>query len=171
MAPHNTHWPVDRHNLLPRLLDELNAALSEEWLSYYQYWMSARMVEGDHVDELRQELERAADDERQHADMLAERVTALGGVVPTTPAEWYRYARCTYDTPTQFSADYLLRMIKVGRQCARRRYDDIIRLTEGKDPVTNHLAHYLLESETEHIDALTQLLSDATVARRLANPA
>ncbi len=28
------------------LIDQLNAALSEEWLAYYQYWVGALVVEG-----------------------------------------------------------------------------------------------------------------------------
>ena len=31
---------------LPRLIGELNAALSEEWLAFYQYWIGAQVVEG-----------------------------------------------------------------------------------------------------------------------------
>ena len=31
---------------VPRLLDNLNAALSEEWLAYYQYWIGSLVVEG-----------------------------------------------------------------------------------------------------------------------------
>ena len=29
-----------------KLLEMLNAALSEEWLAYYQYWIGARLMEG-----------------------------------------------------------------------------------------------------------------------------
>ena len=29
-----------------QLIDMLNAALSEEWLAYYQYWIGARLKEG-----------------------------------------------------------------------------------------------------------------------------
>ena len=28
------------------LISQLNAALSEEWLAYYQYWVGALVVEG-----------------------------------------------------------------------------------------------------------------------------
>ena len=28
------------------VLDELNAALSEEWLAFYQYWVGALVVKG-----------------------------------------------------------------------------------------------------------------------------
>ncbi len=29
-----------------KLIGLLNAALSEEWLAYYQYWIGARLMEG-----------------------------------------------------------------------------------------------------------------------------
>ncbi len=35
-----------------KLLDMLNAALSEEWLAYYQYWIGARLMEGPMRSEL-----------------------------------------------------------------------------------------------------------------------
>ena len=31
---------------VPKLLGQLNAALSEEWLAFYQYWIGAQVVEG-----------------------------------------------------------------------------------------------------------------------------
>ena len=30
-----------------KLIGMLNAALAEEWLAYYQYWIGARLMEGD----------------------------------------------------------------------------------------------------------------------------
>ena len=30
---------------IEKLLEMLNAALSEEWLAYYQYWIGARLME------------------------------------------------------------------------------------------------------------------------------
>ena len=31
---------------IKKLIKMLNAALSEEWLAYYQYWIGARLMEG-----------------------------------------------------------------------------------------------------------------------------
>ena len=39
-----------------QLIDMLNAALSEEWLAYYQYWIGARLMEGPMRSEVEPEL-------------------------------------------------------------------------------------------------------------------
>lgn len=147
------------------MLDQLNAAISEEWLSYYQYWTCARLVEGDNVEAIRAELEASAEDEMRHASLLAERIIALGGIPPTTPQEWYRYARCTYDTPTKFSADYLLRITMIGEDCARRRYEALEQMTRGGDFETHNLVTKLLQEEESHLATLVALLKGEATSR------
>jgi bacterioferritin len=39
-----------------KLVQMLNAALSEEWLAYYQYWIGARVMEGPMRSEIEPEL-------------------------------------------------------------------------------------------------------------------
>lgn len=39
-----------------KLLEMLNAALAEEWLAYYQYWIGARLMEGPMRSEVEPEL-------------------------------------------------------------------------------------------------------------------
>lgn len=165
MAPHNSHWLTNKRSLLPRLLDQLNAAVSEEWLSYYQYWTCARLVTGDNVEAIRAELEASAEDEKRHASLLADRIIALGGIPPTTPQEWYRYARCTYDTPTRFTAEYLLRITMIGEECARRRYETIVNITRGSDFETHALAQRLLAEEELHLATLVALLKGESTSR------
>lgn len=52
------------------LIDQLNAALSEEWLAYYQYWVGALVVEGAMRTGVQSEFEEHAEEERQHAQLL-----------------------------------------------------------------------------------------------------
>ena len=46
-----------------KLLEMLNAALSEEWLAYYQYWIGARLIEGSMRSEVEPELLEHANEE------------------------------------------------------------------------------------------------------------
>lgn len=166
MAPHNTKWLRDKKSLLPRLLDQLNAALSEEWLAHFQYWTCSRLVEGDADGELARFFEESSKEEKEHADLLADRILQLGGIPPTTPQEWYRYARCTFDTPVSFAADYLLRVTRIGEECAMRRYRAIAEMTVGVDPLTHSLAMRLYDAEKTHVEALTQMLAKCEEAER-----
>ena len=43
------------------LISQLNAALSEEWLAYYQYWVGALVVEGAMRADVQGEFEEHAD--------------------------------------------------------------------------------------------------------------
>ena len=54
------------------LLSQLNAALAEEWLAYYQYWVGALVVEGAMRSDVQGEFEEHAEEERHHAQLLAD---------------------------------------------------------------------------------------------------
>ena len=62
------------------LIDQLNAALSEEWLAYYQYWVGALVVEGAMRADVQGEFEEHAEEERHHAQLIADRIIELEGV-------------------------------------------------------------------------------------------
>ena len=70
------------------LIRMLNAALSEEWLAYYQYWIGARVMEGPMRSEIEPELLVHADQELNHAVMVVNRIIQLGGTPVLSPSEW-----------------------------------------------------------------------------------
>lgn len=57
-----------------KLIEMLNAALCEEWLAYYQYWVGARIMEGPMRIPIEAELLEHANEELKHAEMLIERI-------------------------------------------------------------------------------------------------
>lgn len=149
-----------------RILDELNAALSEEWLAYYQYWTAAKMVVGAQRVDLQKEFIKHAESELNHASMVCDRIIELEGVPVLAPQEWFKHARCVYDTPTAFDSEYFLKTILVAEECAMRRYQEIAELTEGKDYVTNDLAKKILAEEADHEQDMQDYLDDIAVMRR-----
>ena len=60
------------------LLQQLNEALAEEWLAYYQYWVGARVMEGPMRSEVEPELLAHATEELAHAELVADRIIQLG---------------------------------------------------------------------------------------------
>ena len=78
-----------------KLLEMLNAALSEEWLAYYQYWIGARLMEGPMRSEVEPELLLHADQELNHAVMVVNRIIQLGGTPVIHPNEWTKLAPCS----------------------------------------------------------------------------
>ena len=76
------------------LIDQLNAALSEEWLAYYQYWVGALVVEGAMRADVQGEFEEHAEEERHHAQLIADRIIELEGVPVLDTKKWFELARC-----------------------------------------------------------------------------
>ena len=122
------------------LIAQLNAALAEEWLAYYQYWVGALVVEG----------EEHAEEERRHAQLLADRIIELEGVPVLDPKQWFELARCKYDTPQGFDSVSLLKDNVTSERCAILRYQEIADFTNGKDFTTCDIAKHILAEEEEH---------------------
>ena len=81
------------------LIDQLNAALSEEWLAYYQYWVGALVVEGAMRADVQGEFEEHAEEERHHAQLIADRIIELEGVPVLEPKKWGELSRFKDDSP------------------------------------------------------------------------
>ena len=78
---------------VPDLIDQLNAALSEEWLAYYQYWIGSFVVEGAMRGNVQNEFREHAVEELNHANLLASRIIELEGVPVLDPINWSDLAR------------------------------------------------------------------------------
>ena len=76
-----------------KLIEILNQALSEEWLAYYQYWIGARVMSGPMHGEIEKELYKHANEELNHAEMLANRIIELDGTPVLSPKDWPHLAK------------------------------------------------------------------------------
>ena len=148
-----------------RLIEQLNAALSEEWLAYYQYWVGALVVEGAMRTGVQGEFEEHAEEERQHAQLIADRIIELEGTPVLDPKQWFELARCKYDTPTQFDTVSLLNQNVASERCAILRYQEIAKFTEGKDYTTCDIAKHILAEEEDHEQDLQDYLNDIAKMR------
>ena len=142
------------------LISQLNAALAEEWLAYYQYWIGALVVEGAMRPNVQSEFEEHANEERKHAEMIAKRIIELEGVPVLDPQKWSELARCKYDTPQDFDSVCLLNDNVASERCAILRYQEIADFTNGKDFTTCDMAKKILAEEEEHEQDLQDYLTD-----------
>ena len=142
------------------LLKELNSALSEEWLAFYQYWVGAQVMEGVMRPEIEAEFKEHAEEEYHHAQELAERIKELDGVPVLDPAKWAELAICKYKTPTDFNTIALLKDNIAAERCAIIHYQKIAEMTCDKDYVTCDLAKHILAEEEQHEQDLTDYLID-----------
>jgi bacterioferritin len=142
------------------LLIVLNKAYADEWLAYYQYWIGAKVIKGPMKDAVVAELTQHATEELAHANLVADRIIQLGGTPLIDPQEWFTWRNCGYEAPADPFVRKLLEQNIQGEQCAIGIYDDLMKLTVGKDPVTYNIALQILEQEVEHEEDLQALLED-----------
>ncbi|HPX05468.1 MAG TPA: ferritin-like domain-containing protein [Tenuifilaceae bacterium] len=143
-----------------KLLEMLNAALAEEWLAYYQYWIGARVMEGPMRSEVEPELLLHATQELNHAVMVADRIIQLGGTPLLHPQDWFKHSGCDYDAPTDSYIEVILDQNLKGERCAIRRYNQIAAFTAGKDFMTHQMATQILAEELEHENDIEDWITD-----------
>lgn len=143
-----------------QLLEMLNAALSEEWLAYYQYWIGARLMEGPMRSEVEPELLLHANQELNHAVLVVNRIIQLGGTPVINPSDWTKHARCPYDEPSDPYIEVILEQNLTGERCAIKRYSEIADFTNGKDHSTYQMAVTILNEELEHENDIEDWLTD-----------
>ncbi|MEI3154281.1 MAG: ferritin-like domain-containing protein [Odoribacter sp.] len=143
-----------------KLILQLNAALSEEWLAYYQYWIRISCSKGAMRPNVQSEFEEHAEEERQHAQMIAKRIIELEGVPVLDPKKWSELARCKYDAPQDFGSVNLLKDNIASERCAILRYQEIAEFTNGKDFTTCDIVKKILAEEEEHEQDLQDYLTD-----------
>lgn len=143
-----------------KLLEMLNAALAEEWLAYYQYWIGARLMEGPMRSEVEPELLLHATQELNHAVLVVNRIIQLGGTPVINPSDWSKLARCSYDEPSDPYIEVILEQNLKGERCAIERYQEIANFTAGKDHSTHQMAVQILNEELEHENDIEDWLND-----------
>ena len=142
------------------LLDLLNKAFADEWFTYYQYWLGAKVVKGPMKEVLIAELMQPATDELRHADMVSTRIIQLGGTPVTEPKKWYEVTSCGYDEPDNPFVETILEQNIKGERCAIGFYKKLLEATQGKDPVTYNIVLQILQDEVAHEEDLQALSED-----------
>ena len=131
------------------LLAQLNAALSEEWLAFYQYWVGSFVVEGAMRGDVQREFQEHAAEEYNHAKLLV-----------LDPKQWFDLARCKYDAPVDFGSEVLLKQNVESERCAIYRYQQIAEFTNGIDFTTCDIAKHIMAEEEDHEQDLQDYLND-----------
>jgi bacterioferritin len=152
---------VDIANLdVKKLIKDLNEALAEEWLAYYQYWIGARMMEGPMRSEIEPELLVHATEELAHAELIVDRIIQLGGTPILNPMEWKNHAKCDYEEPNDPYVEVILNQNLNGERCAIQRYEDLASYTYGKDHATYQMVTGILNDELEHEHDIEDWITD-----------
>jgi len=148
-----------------KLIEKLNAALADEWLAYYQYWVGARVAKGPMRGIVADELDEHAGEELEHAEKLTGRILQLGGEPILNPKDWFEKTNCGYDTPVDASTIALLEQNIKGERCAIDVYVKLMKEVKDADPITYNIVVEILEDEVEHEEDLQAIYEDLEIMR------
>jgi bacterioferritin len=137
-------------------VDVLNQALATEVVCVLRYKRHYYMSRGIYKDAVAQEFLEHANDEQQHADQIAERITQLGGAPNFNPEGMTTRSHSEYAEGAS-----MVDMIKenlVAERVAIESYREMIRFFGENDPTTRRMLESILAKEEEHANDMVDLL-------------
>ena len=136
----------------------LNEALATEIVCVLRYRRHHFMAEGMNADPVAAEFLVHANEEQQHADLIAARIVQLQGEPNFSPEGLLSRSHAEYVEGTD-----LIDMIKedlVAERVAIDSYREMIEYIGGKDSTTKRMLEGILAMEEEHADDLVGMLAD-----------
>ena len=137
-------------------IDILNEALATEIVCVLRYMHHYFMATGVHGKSVAGEFKEHADAEREHADLLAERIQQLGGKPDFNPRNLLERSASQY-----IEGETLADMIRedlIAERIVIEVYTEMIRFFGDKDPTTRVILEKLLHDEEGHANDLADLL-------------
>jgi bacterioferritin len=139
-----------------KAIEILNEALATEIVCVLRYMHHYFMATGVHGRGVADEFKEHADAEREHADMLAERIQQLGGKPDFNPKNLLQRSVSQY-VEGETLAD-MIREDLIAERIVIEVYQEMIRFFGNNDPTTRVILEKLLHDEEEHADDLSDLL-------------
>jgi len=135
----------------------LNEALATEIICVLRYKRHYFMAQGIHAEGVAAEFLEHANDEQQHADQIAARITQLGGAPDFSPDGLATRSHAEY-----VEGDTLEDMIKedlIAERIAIDSYREMIAYLAEADSTSRRMLEEILAKEEEHADDLANLLA------------
>ena len=128
----------------------LNEALATEIVCVLRYKRHYYMASGIHAQAVANEFLEHAGEEQTHADLIAQRITQLGGEPDFNPEGLLTRSHSQY-VEGQTLVD-MIREDLVAERIAIESYGEIVRYLGTKDPTTRRLMEEILAKEEEHAE-------------------
>ena len=138
------------------VLRVLNEALATEIVCVLRYKFHHYMASGIHAQAVAQEFLEHAQEEQDHADRIAERITQLDGTPNFNPEGLLTRSHSEY-----VEGKNIIDMIRedlVAERIAIDSYSEIIRYLGDKDPTSRRMMEEILAKEEEHAEDLKTLI-------------
>lgn len=147
-------YAADREEIL-RLLNE---SLATELVCTLRYKRHYYMATGLKASTAADEFLEHANQELEHADKLAERITQLGGEPDFNPDNLSRNSHAQYVAGTTLKE--MVYEDLVAERIAIDSYREIIQYIGESDPTTRRIFEDILAQEEEHADDMADILAD-----------
>lgn len=147
----------------------LNEVLATEIVCVLRYKRHYYMATGIHAQAVADEFLEHANEEQEHADIVAERINQLGGEPNFNPEGLAGRSHSQY-----VEGKNLLDMVRedlVAERIAVESYSEIIRYLGDNDPTTRVAIEKILGKEEEHADDMKKLLDTLSQDERFADQA
>ena len=141
---------------LGQAVNVLNQALATELVCVLRYKRHYYMSRGIYKESVAEEFSQHATEEQEHADMIAERITQLGGEPDFNPEGLTSRSHSEYR-----EGESMIDMIKenlVAERVAIESYREMIRFFGENDPTTRRMLEQILAVEEEHANDMVDLL-------------
>ena len=143
-----------------KLLRLLIKAAAAEFTTYYYYTILRNHATGLEGEAIKEIVEDARIEDRNHFEALVPRIYELGGELPNDIIEFSKNAACMdAKLPENPTIENLLKVLLEAERCAVSVYSEICNYTLGKDPRTYDLALAILHEEVEHEAWFEELLT------------
>ena len=140
-----------------KVVEVLNEVLATETVCTLRYRNHYFMARGIHATGVEEEFLEHANQEQQHADMVAKRICELGGTPNLNPEGLAQRSHAQYGEGE--TLEEMIREDLVAERIAIATYSEIIRWLANEDPTTRRMMEELLATEEEHADDMAKLLS------------
>ena len=141
---------------LETVLRLLNEALATEIVCVLRYKRHYYLASGIHAQAVAAEFLEHANEEQQHADLIAARIMQLGGEPNFNPDGLSDRSHAEYVEGT--SLVDMIREDLVAERVAIDSYSQMIRFLADRDPSTRVMLEKILTAEEEHAEDLANLL-------------
>ena len=134
----------------------LNDSLATELVCTMRYKRHYYTAKGMASPAIAEEFLVHANEETEHADMIAERIVQLGGEPDFNPASLLQRSHADYDDSRDLKA--MIRANLVAERVAIEAYTQMVRLIGDKDSTTRRMVEHILSQEQEHAEELSDWL-------------
>ena len=143
-----------------KLIDLLVRAAAAEFTTYYYYTILRMNTTGLEGESIKEVVEDARIEDRNHFEALVLRIYELGGELPSDIKEFAGKSACPdAKLPEEPTTENILKVLLEAEKCAVSIYHNIAKYVEGKDYRTFQLATAIMNEEIEHEAWFEELLT------------